>query len=147
MATNIEKKVTKAIKFGMIAEYFDRNPDMVVGTASVKSGKDMVDVTVTAGMLADAMRHEVELLANSKKPTPKQTAEKEIRRSRADMIADFLRDHSGEKFTISELQRTVPGLPADISTSAVTYLFTMPVLAEHSKRTIFKGRAYYQYVE
>lgn len=144
MATTI--KVTKAIKFGMIADFFERTPDMVVGTASVKSGKDMVDVTVTAGMLAEAMRHEIELLS-SKKPTPKQTAEQEQRHTRGDYLVDFLREHMDEKFTISELQRKVPGFPADITTSAVTSLFRLPQVIQHSKRVVEKGRPYYQYVD
>ena len=142
MATTI--KVTKAIKFGAIAKYFGNMPSgMVIDTAYVNDSP----VEVTADMLADAMRHELELLTTKKKPSPKQVSEQEVRKNRADMVMEFLRDHAEEKFTMSDLQRKVPGLPEDISTSAVTYLFKQPVLIQHSKRTVDKGRAYYQYVD
>lgn len=142
MATTI--KVTKAIKFGAIAEYFGNMPSgMVIDTAYVNGSP----VEVTADMLAEAMRHELELLTSKKKPTPKQAEKQEVRKNRADMVMEFLRDHAEEKFTMSDLQRKVPGLPEDISTSAVTYLFKQPVLIQHSKRTVDKGRAYYQYVD
>lgn len=142
MATTI--KVTKAVKFGAIAEYFgNMSADAVIDTTYVNDTK----VEVTAGMLADAMHHELELLTTKKKPSPKQVSEQEVRKNRADMVMEFLRDHKDEKFTISDLQRKVPGLPEDISTSAVTYLFKQPVLIQHSKRTVDKGRAYYQYVD
>lgn len=142
MATTI--KVTKAVKFGAIAEYFgNMSADAVIDTTYVNDTR----VEVTAGMLADAMHHELELLTTKKKPSPKQVSEQEVRKNRADMVMEFLRDHKDEKFTISDLQRKVPGLPEDISTSAVTYLFKQPVLIQHSKRTVDKGRAYYQYVD
>lgn len=142
MATTI--KVTKAIKFGAIAEYFgNMSADAVIDTTYVNDTK----VEVTAGMLADAMRHELELLTTKKKPSPKQVSEQEVRQNRADMVMEFLRDHKDERFTISELQRKVPGLPAEINTSAVTALFRLPVLIQHSKRTVDKGRPYYQYVD
>lgn len=142
MATTI--KVTKAVKFGAIADYFgNMSADVVVDTAYVNDAK----IDITAGMLADAMRHELELLTTKKKPSPKQVSEQEVRKNRADMVMEFLRDHKDERFTISELQRKVPGLPAEINTSAVTALFRLPVLIQHSKRTVDKGRPYYQYVE
>ena len=142
MATTI--KVTKAVKFGAIAEYFgNMSADAVIDTTYVNDTR----VEVTAGMLADAMHHELELLTTKKKPSPKQVSEQEVRKNRADIVMEFLRDHKDEKFTISDLQRKVPGLPEDISTSAVTYLFKQPVLIQHSKRTVDKGRAYYQYVD
>ena len=54
MATTI--KVTKAIKFGAIAEYFgNMSADAVIDTTYVNDTK----VEVTAGMLADAMHHEL----------------------------------------------------------------------------------------
>ena len=142
MASTI--KVTKAVKFGAIAEDFgNMSADAVIDTTYVNDTK----VEVTAGMLADAMHHELELLTTKKKPSPKQVSEQEVRKNRADMVMEFLRDHKDEKFTMSDLQRKVPGLPEDISTSAVTYLFKQPVLIQHSKRTVDKGRAYYQYVD
>lgn len=137
-------KVTKAIKFGIIAEYFgNMSPDAVIGATMVNGA----EVMVTADMLADAMCHELELLTAKKKPSPKQVSEQEVRRNRADMVMEYMREHKDEKFTISELQRKVPGLPAEINTSAVTALFRLPVLIQHSKRTVDKGRPYYQYVD
>lgn len=146
MATNIEKKVTKAVKFGMIADFFDRDPDMVVGTASIPSGDNIIQIPVTAQMLSDAMRHEVELLTK-KRVSPKETEEQRVRRERGEMLIEYMRDHAGEKFTVTQLQHSVPGFPAEISTSAVTSLFRLPDVVAHHKRTVDKGRAYYQYVE
>ena len=146
MATTI--KVTKAVKFGMIAEYFESNPDMVIGTASAKSGKDMVEVPVTGAMLAEAMRHEIEMLTKkSATVSPKEKAKQEVRKNYADALLNFLHEHKDEKFTISELQRAVPEFPADISTPAVTALFRQTELIMHSVRTMDKGRAYYQYLD
>ena len=147
MSTNFERKVTKAVKFTAIAEYFEHMPkDSCICEFTATVGGESKVIPLTADMLASAMRKEVELLSN-KKPTPKQAEKQEVRKNRADMVMEFLRDHAEEKFTMSDLQRKVPGLPEDISTSAVTYLFKQPVLIQHSKRTVDKGRAYYQYVD
>ena len=63
MAMNLEKKVTKAMKFGAVADYFAQmDADMVIGSASVKSGSDMVRVDITAEMVVEAMKHEIGLL-------------------------------------------------------------------------------------
>jgi hypothetical protein len=147
MSTNFERKVTKAVKFTAIAEYFEHMPkDSCICEFTATVGGESKVIPLTAEMLASAMRKEIGLLSN-KKPTPKQMAEQEVRKSRADMVCDFLRDHADEKFTVSELQRKVPGLPADINTSTVTALFKLPVLIQHSLRTVDKGRAYYQYID
>ena len=81
--------------------------------------------------------------SGSSKPTAKQTANMGL----GEMVVDFLRAHADEKFTITELMKSVNGLPAEITNQRVTALFRLDSVKPYVERTMDKGKAYYAYAE
>ena len=127
MATN-EKKMTKVNALTIALELVEK---------STHAEKDAV---------AEKIRKEIENLSKKSgagKPTAKQTANMAL----GEKVIDFLREHPTERFTVTELLKQVPGLPADMTNQRLTALFRIPDVYAHSDRFMEKGRAYYQYVE
>lgn len=127
MATN-EKKMTKVSAFTIALELVEQSahPDKVA--------------------VAEKIRKEIENLSkksSASKPTAKQTTNLALGR----LVIDFLREHPTERFTVTELLKQVPGLPADMTNQKLTALFRIAEIYDHSDRFMEKGRAYYQYVE
>ena len=145
MATNIEKKITKSVVFGAGVEWLNTMaPDTVVGVRTVSVGGEEISVEITAGMLAEKLAYEVELLGKKNSPdklTPQQVANRGL----GEMVVDFLREHEGERFTVTELMKQVEGLPAEITNQRMTGLFRLDSVKPFVSRTMEKGRAYFQY--
>ena len=145
MATNIEKKITKSVVFGAGVEWLNTMaPDTVVGVRTVSVGGEEQSVEITVGMLAEKLAHEVELLGKKNSPdklTPQQIANRGL----GEMVVDFLREHEGERFTVTELMKQVEGLPAEITNQRMTGLFRLDSVKPFVTRTMEKGRAYFQY--
>ena len=59
--------------------------------------------------------------SKSGKPTAKQIANAGLGES----LVSFLREHSNQMFTVSELMKNVPNLPEDISNQKMTGLFRL----------------------
>lgn len=102
MANNVEKKITKAMKFGAVADYFAQmDSDMAIGTASVKSGSDMVDVAITVDMIVEAMKHEVGLLTKKNSGSGKLTERQKENQNIQSAILDYMED--GQEYTVTML--------------------------------------------
>ena len=145
MATNIEKKITKSVVFGAGMEWLNTMaPDTVVGVRTVSAGGEEISVEITAGMLAEKLAHEVELLGKKNSPS-KLTPQQVANRGLGEMVVDFLREHEGERFTVTELMKQVEGLPAEITNQRMTGLFRLDSVQPFVSRTMEKGRAYFQY--
>lgn len=128
MATN-EKKMTKVSAFTIALELVENSahPDKVA--------------------VAEKIAKEIENLSKKSsgngKPTAKQTANMAL----GEKVIAFLREHPTERFTVTELLKQVPDLPADMTNQRLTALFRIPDVYAHSDRFMEKGRAYYQYAE
>jgi len=81
--------------------------------------------------------------SKSGKPTAKQIANAGL----GDALVSFLREHSTQMFTVSELMKNVPNLPEDISNQKMTGLFRLDNVRPYYRRDVVKGKAYFQYAE
>ena len=122
MANNMEKKITKSMKFGAVATYFSGlDADMVIGTASVKSGSDMVDVNITANMVVEAMNHEVELLTKKNSDSGKLSKLQQENMKRTEAVFEGM--EVDKPYTITDIIKSVPAV-AGLNTSKVRPLMT-----------------------
>ena len=118
----MEKRVTKAMKFDAVATYFsDMDADMVIGTASVKSGSDMVDVNITANMVVEAMNHEVELLTKKNSDSGKLTKLQQENMKLTEAVYEGM--EVDKPYTITDIIKSVPAV-AGLNTSKVRPLMT-----------------------
>ena len=138
MATNIEKKITKYVVFGAGVEWVNTMaPDTVVGVRSISVGGEEQSVEITAGMLAEKLAHEVELLTKKNSPdklTPVQEANKR-------MIEELYENMEVDKpYTVTDLIKNVP--PAiGLSISKVRPWLTPLMNDGRVKREEIKGKA------
>jgi hypothetical protein len=79
--------------------------------------------------------------AGSGKPTAKQTANMGI----GELVVQYLRENPNQVFTITELMKNVPGLPAEITNQKLTSIFRLDSVKPYFTRTMEKGKAYFQY--
>ena len=122
MSNNMEKRVTKAMKFDAVATYFsDMDADMVIGTASVKSGSDMVDVNITANMVVEAMNHEVGLLTKKTADSGKLTKLQQENQKLTEAVYDGM--EVDKQYTITDIIKSIPAV-AGLNTSKVRPLLT-----------------------
>ena len=122
MANNMEKKITKSMKFGAVATYFSGlDADMVIGTASIKSGSDMVDVNITANMVVGAMNHEVELLTKKNSDSAKLTSLQHENMKLTEAVYEGM--EVDKPYTITDIIKSVPAV-AGLNTSKVRPLMT-----------------------
>ena len=124
MANDVEKKITKVMKLSaIIALLKDMDANEVLDTVVVKTGKDTTQpVAITAGMAIEFAEHEIELLSKKnsgeKKLTPQQTANEAIK----DSVLALMSANPNRLFTITELTKEVPNLPADMSVNRMSAL-------------------------
>ena len=122
MSNNMEKRVTKAMKFDAVATYFsDMDADMVIGTASVKSGSDMVDVNITANMVVEAMNHEVGLLTKKTVDSGKLTKLQQENQKLTEAVYEGM--EVDKQYTITDIIKLIPAV-AGLNTSKVRPLLT-----------------------
>ena len=126
MATN-EKKMTKVSAFSIALELVEQSahPDkMAVAEKIAKEIENLSKKSVGNG-----------------KPTAKQVANMGL----GELVVKFLRDHSTERFTVTQLMKQVEGLPVEITNQKLTALFRLDSVKPHVNRTMEKGVAYFQY--
>ena len=127
--TNTTTKMTKAAAFAIALELVEQSnhPD-----------KNEVAAKITNELAQLSKKN-----SKSGKPTAKQTANMGL----GELVVQYLADHPTEKFTITELMKSVPGLPAEITNQKLTGLFRLESVKPHFTRTMDKGKAYFQYKE
>lgn len=122
MANNMEKKITKSMKFGAVATYFSgMDADMVIGSASVKSGSDMVSVDITAHMIIEAMNHEVGLLTKKTADSGKLTKLQQENQKLTEAVYEGM--EVDKQYTITDIIKSIPAV-AGLNTSKVRPLLT-----------------------
>jgi hypothetical protein len=125
MATT-EKKMTKVNALTIALELVEK---------STHADKDAV---------AEKIRKEIENLAKksgASKPTAKQTANIGL----GELVVEHLRNNPTERFTVTQLMKSVEGLPAEITNQKLTALFRLDNVKPYVNRTMEKGVAYFQY--
>ena len=122
MANNMEKRVTKAMKFGAVAEYFSGvDADMVIGSATIKSGSELVEVEITAHMVVEAMNHEVGLLTKKPSDSSKLTKLQQENQKLTEAVYDGM--EVNKQYTITDIIKSIPEV-AGLNTSKVRPLLT-----------------------
>lgn len=92
--------------------------------------------------VANKIRKEIENLSKkSTTLTPKQTANMGL----GEMVVEFLRNHPNDRYTVTQLMKSVEGLPAEITNQRMTSLFRLDSVKPYFVRTMEKGVAYFQY--
>ena len=122
MSNNMENRVTKAMKFDAVATYFSGvDADMVIGSASVKSGSDMVRVDITAHMIVEAMNHEVGLLTKKTADSGKLTKLQQENQKLTEAVYEGM--EVDKQYTITDIIKSIPAV-AGLNTSKVRPLLT-----------------------
>ena len=94
---------------------------MVIGSASVKSGSDMVDVTITANMVVEAMNHEVGLLPKKTADSGKLTKLQQENQKLTEAVYEGM--EVDKQYTITDIIKSIPAV-AGLNTSKVRPLLT-----------------------
>ncbi len=124
---NTEKKMTKAVAFEMAIKALENSaiPDAPEAIAKISK--------------------EIENLAKKKsgsgKPTAKQTANIGL----GEMVVAHMAANPNQLFTVTDLMKSGPGLPAEITNQKLTALFRLDNVKPYIVRTMDKGKAFYQY--
>ena len=122
-------KMTKATAFAIALEVLENSNHPDREQVIAKIAKEIENISKKS--------------AGSGKPTAKQVANIGL----GDMVVNFLRDHADKKFTVTELMKQIPGLPAEITNQRMTALFRLDSVKPYFERTMDKGKAYFQYAE
>ena len=122
------EKMTKAVAFQMAITALENSTDPKASEAVEK------------------IRKEIENLAKKKSGNGKPTKKQEANSALAEQVAVYMASHPNQMFTVTELVKGVPGLPADMSTQKMTPLLTALVNEGYVAKTKEKGKSLYQWV-
>lgn len=128
MATNVEKKMTKATAFALAIKALE--------------GTDFPEKAEAIAKLTKEIENVSKKNSGSGKPTAKQTANMGL----GELVVSHLRSNPNQMFTITELMKSVPGLPAEITNQKLTAIMRLDSVKPFISRTMDKGKAYFQYV-
>lgn len=126
MAKN--EKMTKAVAFQMAISALETSTDPKASEAIEKIAK------------------EIENLAKKKSGNGKPTKKQEANSALAEQVADHMAENPARLWTVTELVKEVPNMPADMSTQRMTPLLTALVNEGYVAKTKEKGKSLYQWV-
>lgn len=128
MANN-EKKMTNAVAFALAIEALHAydHPDTVEAIAKMEKALE--------GLKKKS--------SGSGKPTAKQTANMGL----GELVVDFLADNPNSKYTVTQLMKEVPGLPAEITNQKLTAILRMESVKAFVHNFKEKNISYFQYKE
>ncbi len=126
MATN-EKKMTKAQAFALAITALENSAVPNRTEAIEKIAKEIENLNKKK--------------SGSGKPTAKQTANIGL----GEMVVAHMAANPNQLFTVTDLMKSVPGLPAEITNQKLTALFRLDSVKPYIVRTMDKGKAFYQY--
>ena len=131
MATMTEKKITNKVALekaiACMSLYGEHTPETAEVIAKLEK---MLESTAKKN-------------SKSGKPTAKQTANMGL----GELVLSHLRENPNQMFTITELMKSVEGLPAEITNQKLTAIMRLDSVKPFIKRTMDKGKAYFQYAE
>lgn len=126
MATTT-KNMTKAQAFAIALEVLENSAHPEKADAIAKISKEIENLQKKS--------------AGNGKPTAKQTANMGL----GELVVEFLRDHADTAYTVTELMKSVAGLPDEITNQKLTALFRLDNVKPFVERSMDKGKAYYKY--
>ena len=126
MAKN--EKMTKAVAFQMAISALETSTDPKAPEAIEKIAK------------------EIENLAKKKSGNGTLTKKQMANAGLAEQVADHMAEHPARLWTVTELVKEVPNMPADMSTQRMTPLLTALVNEGYVAKTKEKGKSLYQWV-
>ncbi len=89
---------------------------------------------------------ELESLANKKaSPSKAQVAKQTANMGLGELVVSFLRDNADKSFTITEMLKEIPGLPAEITNQKLTSILRLESVKPFYSREMVKGKAMFQY--
>lgn len=141
---NPVEKITYAQAFNAVLDILNgMDADEVLTTVSV--GKE-TDVPLTVATAIERVQKQIEKLnqkhsSKSSKLTETQKANISI----GEIVLDFLREHSGEQYTVADLLKNVPGLPDEMVSAKMTAILRMATVQPFIGWEEIKGRRYYRY--
>lgn len=123
-----EKKMTKAVAFELAIKALNASglPD--------------------APEAVEKISKEIANLAKKKSGNGKPTKKQEANSALAEQVAVYMASHPNQMFTVTELVKGVPGLPAEMSTQKMTPLLTALVNENRVSKSKDKGKSMYQWV-
>ena len=149
MATNNEKKITKAMNYSAVIKHLESLPSgTVLDTVTVGSGENAKSVPITVELAIEKLTHEIGLLekknsgSGSGKPTKAQEANMALE---ADIL-EYMADHPNQLFTTTDI---IKGCPACEGMNTQKVAPRMNALAEVGSVTKSKdkGKTLWQYAE
>ena len=111
MATNNEKKITKAMNYSAVIKHLESLPaGTVLDTVVVGSGENAKSVPITVELAIEKLTHEIGLLAkkNSSSGSGKLNKTQEANVALEVEILDFMADHPNQLFTTTDLIKSCP---------------------------------------
>jgi hypothetical protein len=121
------EKMTKAVAFQMAITALETSTDPKASEAIEKIAKEIENLSKKK--------------SGNGKPTAKQTANIGL----GEMVVAHMAANPNQLFTVTDLMKSVPGLPAEITNQKLTALFRLDSVKPYIVRTMDKGKAYYQY--
>ena len=88
---------------------------------------------------------EIENLSKKRTNGGKLTAKQTANIGLGDMVVNHMANHPNQLFTVTDLMKSVEGLPAEITNQRLTALFRLDSVKPYVVRTMDKGKALYQY--
>lgn len=128
MATTTKTpKMTKASAFAIALELVNQSahPDKVA--------------------VAEKISKEIENLSKKNSGTGKPTAKQTANLGLGEMVVAHLRANPTRMYTVTELMKSIEGLPPEITNQRMTALFRLDSVKPYFTRTMDKGKAYFQY--
>lgn len=149
MATNNEKKITKAMNYSAVIKHLESLPSgTVLDTVVVGSGENAKSIPITVELAIEKLTHEIGLLVkkNSGSGSGKPTKTQEANMALEADILEYMADHPNQLFTTTDI---IKGCPAceDMNTQKVAP--RLNALAEVGSviKTKEKGKTLWQYAE
>lgn len=127
--TNTTPKMTKASAFSIALELVEKSNHPQKSEVIAKISKEIEQLSKKS--------------AGTGKPTAKQVANMGL----GELVIAHMRANPNQMFTITELMKSVPGLPAEITNQKLTGIFRLESVKPYFVRTMDKGKAYFQYRE
>ena len=121
------EKMTKAVAFQMAISALENSTDPKATEAIEKIAKEIAN------------------LAKKKSGNGKPTKKQEANSALAEQVGVYMASHPNQMFTVTELVKGVPGLPADMSTQKMTPLLTALVNDGSVSKSKDKGKSYYKW--
>ncbi len=101
------------------------------------------DKVAVAEKIAKEIENISKKSAGSGKPTAKQTANLGL----GELVVAHLRANPNQMFTVTELMKSVEGLPAEITNQKLTAILRLESVKPFLSRTMDKGKAYFKYAQ